>query len=323
MIVVTGAYGFIGSYLIGRLNADGWANDLVIVDDFSREDKQANLLGKKWRLQIEREVFIQWFVTHAKDVTFVYHLGARTDTTETDETLFDRLNLQYSKDIWKVCSAHQIPLVYASSAATYGDGTQGFDDGEQGITKLHPLNPYGWSKQNFDLWALQQETTPPKWAGLKFFNVYGPNEYHKGRMASVIMHSFYKIKAEGKMMLFRSHKPGIKDGHQQRDFIYVNDIAEMCMRIMEHNAFKSGIYNAGTGRARTFLDLTLNTFAAMGMTPEIEFIDTPPDIRNTYQYFTEAVMDKWLHQFQDMCFTGLEEGVDEYVKRYLTGKRYY
>ena len=323
MIVVTGAYGFIGSYLVGRLNAAGWANDLVIVDDFSRADKQANLLGKKWRHQIERDVFIQWFVANAKDIKFVYHLGARTDTTETNEALFEKLNLQYSKDIWQICSENQIPLVYASSAATYGNGEHGFGDAENDIAKLHPLNPYGWSKQNFDLWALQQEITPPKWAGLKFFNVYGPNEYHKGRMASVIMHSFNKINAEGKMMLFRSHKPGIMDGHQSRDFIYVKDIAEMCMRIMENNDFKSGIYNAGTGRARTFLDLTLNTFAAMGLTPDIEFIDTPLDIRNTYQYFTEAVMDKWLHQFHDMHFTDLEEGVDEYVKMYLTKKSYY
>lgn len=323
MIVVTGAYGFIGSYLVGRLNAAGWANDLVIVDDFSRADKQANLLGKKWRKQIERDVFVQWFESNAKDVKFVFHLGARTDTTESDEVLFEKLNLQYSKDIWQICSENQIPLVYASSAATYGDGLYGFDDDEQGISKLHPLNPYGWSKQNFDLWALQQQPTPPKWAGLKFFNVYGPNEYHKGRMASVIMHSFNKIKAEGKMTLFRSHKPGILDGHQSRDFIYVKDIAEMCMRIMEHNVFKSGIYNAGTGRARTFLDLTLNTFAAMDVTPDIEFMDTPPDIRNTYQYFTEAVMDKWLKQVNDMHFTSLEEGVDEYVKMYLASKRYY
>lgn len=323
MIVVTGAFGFIGSYLVGRLNELGLGNDLILVDDFSRKDKEANLLHKTWREKVERDVFILWFQQHAGDVDFVFHLGARTDTTETDTLLFDRLNLQFSKDVWNICAQNNIPLVYASSAATYGNGSLGFDDDEHLIPQLQPLNPYGWSKQHFDVWALQQELAPPKWVGLKFFNVYGPNEYHKGRMASVIMHSFNKIRAQGKMSLFRSHKAGIEDGHQSRDFIYVKDIVSMCTGIMERNDIMNGIYNAGTGKARTFLDLTLNTFYAMGVEPKIEFIDTPMDIRDTYQYFTEANMEKWFAQFPYMSFTSLEAGVDEYVKKYLNINSYY
>lgn len=323
MIVVTGAFGFIGSYLVGRLNELGLGNELILVDDFSRMDKEPNLVNKKWRQKVERDVFISWFQQHARDVSFVFHLGARTDTTETDTFLFERLNLQYSKDVWNVCSQNNIPLVYASSAATYGNGSLGFNDDETLIPKLQPLNPYGWSKQHFDLWALEQEMAPPKWAGLKFFNVYGPNEYHKGRMASVIMHSFNKIREQGKMSLFRSHRAGIEDGHQSRDFIYVKDIVNMCTGIMERNDIMNGIYNAGTGKARTFLDLTLNTFYAMGVKPNIEFIDTPLDIRDTYQYFTEANMEKWFAQFPYMTFTALEDGVDEYVKKYLSSNSYY
>lgn len=323
MIVVTGAYGFIGSYLAGRLNAMGLGEELVLVDDFTRIDKKSNLQNKKWRIQVERDLFLDWFQRNASDISFVFHLGARTDTTETNEELFNQLNLQYSKEVWSICAQNQIPLVYASSAATYGDGRFGFEDKEVDIAKLQPLNPYGWSKQRFDEWALQQDGAPPQWAGLKFFNVYGPNEYHKGRMASVIFHSFNKIKATGKMQLFKSHKEGIADGHQSRDFIHVDDIATMCIQIMEKQSFKSGIYNAGTGKARTFLDLTLNTFKAMQVEAHIEFVDTPIDIRDTYQYFTEADMQKWKTVFPDAHFQSLEDGISQYVSQYLmTDKRY-
>ncbi|MBK7009690.1 MAG: ADP-glyceromanno-heptose 6-epimerase [Saprospiraceae bacterium] len=323
MIVVTGAYGFIGSYLTGRLNAMGLGQELVLVDDFNRPEKQSNLEHKKWRHQIDRNVFLSWLEVNARDISFVFHLGARTDTAETNESLFNELNLNYSKEGWKICSTYQIPMVYASSAATYGDGSFGFEDNEAEMAHLKPLNPYGWSKQRFDEWVLLQEATPPVWAGLKFFNVYGPNEYHKGRMASVIFHSFNKITASGKMYLIKSHKAGIEDGHQSRDFILVDDIASMCIQIMEKSGFKSGIYNAGTGQARTFLDLTINTFKAMGVEPNIEFIDTPVDIRDTYQYFTEAKMDKWKAIFPDALFTSLEEGVYQYVTQYLIyNKRY-
>ena len=323
MIVVTGAYGFIGSYLTGRLNAMGMAQELVLVDDFNRSEKQSNLEHKKWRQQIDRNTFLSWLELNAKDLSFVFHLGARTDTAETNVTLFNELNLNYSKEVWKICTANQIPLVYASSAATYGDGTLGFEDKEAEIPKLKPLNPYGWSKQHFDEWVLLQKDTPPIWAGLKFFNVYGPNEYHKGRMASVIFHSFNKITANGKMQLFRSHKAGIADGHQSRDFIFVDDIASMCIQIMEKSGFASGIYNAGTGQARTFIDLTMNTFKAMGKEVKIKFIDTPLDIRDKYQYFTEANMQKLRNAGYDKDFTSLEDGINDYVCNYLSGHRYF
>lgn len=323
MIVVTGAYGFIGSYLLGRLNQLGYGSDIVIVDDFSRSDKAPNLAGKQWLHKVERLVFLEWLKSNAASVQFIFHLGARTDTTEQSVSLFDDLNLNYSKDIWRLCTELSIPLVYASSAATYGDGSHGFSDNEHEIDLLQPLNPYGWSKQLFDQWVLKQKTTPPKWAGLKFFNVYGPNEYHKGRMASVIFHSFNKISDTGKMSLFRSHKPGIADGHQSRDFIYVDDIASMCISIMDAHAFQSGVYNAGTGKARTFLDLTINTFQAMEKDIIIDFMDTPEDIRDKYQYFTEADMSKWLTQFPATRFTSLEDGVERYVRQFLTNHLYY
>lgn len=315
MIVITGAYGFIGSCLLAQLNNEG-ITDIVIVDDFSKETKAMNLVGKKYLHKVEREDFINWFTSHAADISAVYHLGARTDTTTQDTIIFDILNVHYSQSIWKICADYGIPLVYASSAATYGNGSHGFDDDHALIPSLQPLNPYGWSKQQFDLWALAQTHCPPKWIGLKFFNVYGPNEYHKSRMASVIFHSFNKIKATGEMQLFKSHKEGIKDGHQSRDFIYVKDIIAICNFCMNTN-IRSGIYNAGTGQARTFLDLTIATFDAVEVRQNISFIDTPLDIRDTYQYFTEANMSKLKAQGFEHNFISLEDGVKEYVQKYL------
>lgn len=316
MIVITGAYGFIGSCLLGQLNRDG-ISDIVVVDDFSKDSKAQNLIGKNYLYKVERDVFIEWFTDHAHEVSAVYHLGARTDTTALDIYIFDTLNVHYSQSIWKICADHGIPLVYASSAATYGDGSYGFNDDHTMIPSLQPLNPYGWSKQQFDIWALAQTHCPPKWIGLKFFNVYGPNEYHKSRMASVIFHSFNKIKATGAMQLFKSHKSGIADGHQSRDFIYVKDIVDICNFCMNTNV-RSGIYNAGTGQARTFLDLTKATFDAMEVAQNISFIDTPIDIRDTYQYFTEASMSKLKAQGFEHTFISLEEGVREYVQDFLS-----
>ncbi|MCL4170285.1 UNVERIFIED_CONTAM: hypothetical protein GTU68_030876, partial [Idotea baltica] len=222
----------------------------------------------------------------------------------------------YSKAVWQACTAHQIPLVYASSAATYGIGDKGYDDRHDIVNELEPLNPYGRSKNDFDSWALQQDKMPPRWAGLKFFNVYGPNEYHKGRMASVIFHTVRQIKKTGGMKLFRSHKAGIENGHQSRDFVYVKDVVEVC-DFLYQNEFPNGLYNLGTGLARTFLDLATNTFLAMNLTPNISFIDTPADIRDTYQYFTEANMDKLRSIGYDRPFHSLEEGVKDYVSQYL------
>ncbi|GAB4405182.1 MAG: ADP-glyceromanno-heptose 6-epimerase [Microscillaceae bacterium] len=320
MIVVTGAAGFIGSVLIARLNQDNF-NNIVAVDDFSPPAKQPNLLNKKILTRVARTDFFEWLAQHYEQVEFIFHIGARTDTTEQDEAIFQELNLGYTQKIWQACVAHQIPLVYASSAATYGAGEQGYDDNEGSIGQLQPLNPYGVSKNEFDKWALAQAEKPFFWAGLKFFNVYGPNEYHKGRMASVIFHAFHQIQQTGQMKLFRSHHPDYQDGEQKRDFVYVKDVVEVCYFLMHHRQH-SGIYNLGSGQARTFKALTENTFAALNLSPQISFIDTPADIRDKYQYFTEANMQKLRSIGYDRPFHSLEEGVADYVKNYLISQAY-
>lgn len=321
MIVVTGAAGFIGSCLVSRLNKSGYT-DIVVVDDFSKTEKDGNLEGKTIIAKVGRNDFIRWFDEFGNEVEFVFHIGARTDTTEFDKNIFDELNLNYSKDVWNLCVKYNVPLVYASSAATYGLGEYGYKDDHSIVEKLKPLNPYGDSKNDFDKWVLKQEKTPPFWAGLKFFNVYGPNEYHKGRMASVIFHAFNQINKTGGMKLFRSHNPEYRDGEQLRDFVYVKDVVEVCMYLMEGEP-ASGIYNLGSGKARTFLDLTKNTFKAMGKEENISFIDTPEDIRDKYQYFTEADMSKLINSGYNKPFYSLEEGVEDYVKNYLIGHKYY
>jgi ADP-L-glycero-D-manno-heptose 6-epimerase len=320
MIVITGAAGFIASCLVGELNRNG-ITDLVLVDDFSKTEKSQNLAGKQFAEKVERGVFDAWMKVNGGKVSFVYHIGARTDTTEFDDAIFDDLNVNYSKMVWKHCVDFRIPLVYASSGATYGLGEIGYDDNEATIPQLKPLNPYGWSKQRFDEWVLEQTETPPFWAGLKFFNVYGPNEYHKGRMASVIFHAFNQIGETGGMKLFRSHNPDYADGGQMRDFVYVKDVVSVCLFLREGKA-KSGIYNLGSGTARPFIDLANSTFKAMGKAPNITFIDTPADIRDKYQYFTEANMSKLIAQGYTKPFHTLEEGVEDYVKNYLVANRY-
>jgi len=315
MIVVTGAAGFIGSYLIQRLNKDNF-NAIIAVDKFDNEEKNKNLVGSKIKEKIDRDVFLSWLDKNYETVEFIFHIGARTDTTEFDTSLLDKLNTQYTKDIWVRCCKYQIPLVYASSAATYGLGEMGYDDNEEQISKLKPLNPYGQSKQDFDVWALDQKQKPFFWVGLKFFNVYGPNEYHKGRMASVIWHAYNQIKKTGKMKLFKSHNPEYKDGEQMRDFVYVKDVTDVCIFLMYHRK-NSGIYNLGSGKARTFLDLTKAVFKALNKPEDIEFIDTPADIRDKYQYFTEANMEKLRKIGYSTTFTQLESGVKDYVTKYL------
>ena len=326
MIVVTGAAGFIGSCLVSRLNKAGYDN-IVVVDDFSKTEKDENLFDKTLIAKVGRKDFVLWLNEFGEEVDFVYHIGARTDTTEFDVEIFNELNLNYSKDVWNLCVQYKIPLVYASSAATYGLGENGYKDDHAVIEKLVPLNPYGDSKNDFDKWVLQQVqkpgiSAPPFWAGLKFFNVYGPNEFHKGRMASVIFHAFNQIgKTEG-MKLFRSHNPDYTDGGQLRDFIYVKDVVEVCHYLMDSSP-ESGIYNLGTGISRTFLDLAKNTFKAMGVEENISFIDTPADIRDKYQYFTEADMTKLVESGYDKGFHTLEEGVADYVTNYLSKEEYY
>ncbi|MDB5012875.1 MAG: ADP-L-glycero-D-manno-heptose-6-epimerase, partial [Daejeonella sp.] len=233
MIVVTGAAGFIGSCLVQKLNAEGF-NDLILVDDFSNAEKNKNFEGKRYTKLVNRDEFPEWLRANQLHTQLVFHLGARTDTTEHDVELFNRLNLDYSKTIWNICVEFGLPLIYASSAATYGLGELGYDDDESKIPQLKPLNPYGDSKNDFDIWALQQERKPYFWAGLKFFNVYGPNEYHKGRMASVIFHTFNQIQKTGAMKLFQSHNPDFKDGEQMRDFVYVKDVINVLYFLMHH-----------------------------------------------------------------------------------------
>jgi ADP-L-glycero-D-manno-heptose 6-epimerase len=321
MIIVTGAAGFIGSCLISRLNAEGFFN-IVAVDDFSVQSKVGNLTDKRTLLRIDRSIFSEWIEKNHLEAEFLFHIGARTDTTEFDTKIFDTLNLNYTKRLWQICAQHQIPMVYASSAATYGGGEQGYDDDESKLHLLKPLNPYGQSKHDFDVWAMAQQEKPFFWAGLKFFNVYGPNEYHKGRMASVIFHAYQQIKEKGQLKLFRSHNPEYTDGGQMRDFVYVKDVLEVCMFLMHHRK-DSGIYNLGSGKARTFLDLAYGTFDAMGVEPQIHFIDTPEDIRDKYQYFTEANMAKLKSVGYAKPFHSLEEGIHDYVKNYLNTGLYY
>lgn len=333
MIVVTGAAGFIGSVVAGELNKKG-RNDLILVDDFSKKQKERNYINLRYEALVDRNDFFAWFKENHEDVDFVVHLGARTDTTEFDWNVFQNLNVDYTETMFSLCAEYQMPMVYASSAATYGNGELGYKDSHDLVEKLQPLNPYGRSKNEVDKWILKQEKQPPFWAGLKFFNVYGPNEYHKGRMASVIFHSFNQISASGKVKLFRSHRPDFKDGQQLRDFIYVKDIASVIyfmisqqpLSTMEShvetygrtsNSLPSGIYNLGTGKARSFYDLAAATFKAMGKEINIEFIDIPEDIRDKYQYFTEADMTKLRAAGYDKDFTSLEDGVTDYVRNYL------
>jgi ADP-L-glycero-D-manno-heptose 6-epimerase len=320
-ILLTGAAGFIGSYLLGYLNKKGFTQ-LIIVDDFSDEDKWFNFDSKQFIAKVEREELFVWLKEKKPSVDFVFHLGARTDTTEFDYSIHQRLNVEYSQKIWDYCTQKNIPLVYASSAATYGSGELGYKDDHAIVEQLQPLNPYGVSKNEFDKWALRQATAPPFWAGLKFFNVYGPNEYHKERMASVIFHSFKQIQKTGKVKLFKSHRPDFADGQQFRDFIYVEDVAKVCYWMMEHPV-ESGLYNLGTGKARSFEDLARATFAGMGKEAVIEYIDMPEDIRDKYQYFTEADMHKLQQAGYTAFLYSLEEGVDDYVKNFLLKRAYY
>jgi ADP-L-glycero-D-manno-heptose 6-epimerase len=321
MIIVTGAAGFIGSCLIQKLNELKFRY-IIAVDDFSNTEKNLNLANKAIMEQVDRKDLFGWLEKNNREVEFFFHIGARTDTTEFDTVIFNELNLDYSKKVWEACVNYQIPLVYASSAATYGLGENGYEDKEELISSLKPLNPYGDSKNDFDIWALNQPKKPFFFAGLKFFNVYGPNEYHKGRMASVIWHAYQQITKNGTLKLFKSHRSDFKDGEQMRDFIYVKDLIDVCIFLMEHRK-NSGIYNLGTGKARSFNDLGVATFQALGLTPTIEYIDTPADIRDKYQYFTEATMQKLRSIGYDKPFTSLEDGVEDYVQNYLVKQLYY
>ena len=321
MIIVTGAAGFIGSCLVRKLNNEGFTH-LVLADDFSDELKNKNLEGKQFIEKVHRKELMSWTEKNHQLVDFIFHIGARTDTTECDTAIFDELNLNYSKNLWEKCVKFQIPFIYASSAATYGMGEFGFEDNHEIVEKLKPLNPYGQSKNEFDKWVLRQIECPPFWAGFKFFNVFGPNEYHKSRMASVVFHAFNQIKETGEMKLFKSHKIEYKDGEQLRDFIYVKDVCDVLFFMMKHKK-DSGIYNLGIGKARTFNDLADATFSALNKIRNISFIDTPEDIREKYQYFTQGDMQKLKSIGYKKPFSTLENGVVDYVKSYLIKGEYY
>jgi ADP-L-glycero-D-manno-heptose 6-epimerase len=326
-IVVTGAAGFIGSCMVQSLNDKGFEN-LLLVDDFGIEAKRKNWEGKNYLEILERHSFFEWLELHKPKIDLIIHLGARTDTTEFDYSIHEALNLEYSKSIWNYSVAHQIPLIYASSAATYGAGELGYNDDHEVVEKLKPLNPYGVSKNEFDKWALKQTSQPKNWTGLKFFNVYGPNEYHKGRMASVIWHAFNQINKNGVVKLFKSHRPDFKDGQQLRDFIYVKDLLKvidwmaLSMLNSDWDLANNGLYNLGTGKARSFYDLAAASFKGLDLEPNIEFIDMPEDLRETYQYFTEANMLKLQKAGYTNLFYTLEEGVDDYVRNYLKTLKY-
>ena len=321
MIIVTGAAGFIASALISELNKYNF-NNIIAVDLFNSDLKNQNIEGKKIKQKVNRNELDDWIQLNHEEIEFIFHLGARTDTAEFNRALLTKLNTDYSKMIWKNCVSYQIPLVYASSAATYGLGEFGFDDQENLSEKLVPLNPYGDSKNEFDIWALKENKKPFFWAGLKFFNVYGPNEYHKDRMASVVYHAFNQITITDGMKLFRSHNPKFSDGGQMRDFIYVKDVVKVMYWLMHHRK-NSGLYNLGSGQARSFLDLVKAVFVAMDKDEKISFIDTPIDIRDKYQYFTEAQMDKLKGIGYPHPFTSLEAGINDYVSHYLKAQKRY
>ncbi len=331
-IIVTGAAGFIGSCMVQYLNEYGYEN-LILVDDFGVQAKRRNWENKQFAEAIERQSFFEWLATNQPKIDCIIHLGARTDTTEFNYAVHQELNVEYSQNIWQYCTENQVPLIYASSAATYGGGEFGYNDDHELPFQLQPLNPYGISKNEFDKWAIQQTETPSFWAGLKFFNIYGPNEYHKGRMASVIWHSFNQIKANGLVKLFRSHNPNYKDGEQLRDFVYVKDLVKVMLWMMEtvdgrpstvnSQTLTNGLYNLGTGKARSFCALAASTFAGLDLEPNIEFVDMPIDIRDKYQYFTEANMQKLQAAGYTGPFYTLEAGVDDYVRNYLITNRIY
>ena len=316
IILISGAAGFIPSCLAHRLFKEG--HDLVLVDNFHFPEKNKNLEGLSSCKRIERDDLFTWIEENEPVIDFVFHLGARTDTTETKKHIFDKLNVEYSQDIWRYCTLEDIPLIYASSAATYGLGEYGFVDDHEIVNSLKPLNAYGDSKNNFDKWALKEFMSPPAWYGFKFFNVFGPNEYHKGRMASVVFHFYNQLIKTGEVNLFKSHKNDYKNGEQTRDFIYVDDLINVMLHFHDNEReINNGLYNIGTGSARTYNDLAKAIFKAVGKDPVINYIDTPEDIREKYQYFTEADMTKVKSTGYEKVFMSLEETVAHYVNEYL------
>jgi len=320
MLVVTGAAGFIGSNIIAALNA-AERDDVLAVDNAGAQ-KSGQLEGLKFQRFLSKEDVIEWLHDEVRSVTGIIHMGACSDTTVTDRDFVMKNNFEYTRKLWKFCKEHRKKFIYASSAATYGAGSHGYDDAAD-IARLKPLNLYGESKHRFDQWALEQQAkgSPPEWAGLKFFNVYGPRENHKGRMASMVYHCFNQIRETGKVRLFKSDRAGIPDGGQQRDFVYVKDVAAVVLHFLRSPGEKmNGIFNVGTGKARSFAELAAVTFAALGKAPNVEFIDMPKDLARQYQYFTEAKIEKLRGSGYSAPFHSLEDGVRDYVCHHLIPK---
>jgi ADP-L-glycero-D-manno-heptose 6-epimerase len=316
MIVITGGAGMIGSMIAWHLNTVLGRDDIVIVDRHKHAEQWQNLCHRRYADYLDKDELLPWLESGVK-VDAVIHMGAISATTERDFNLLVQDNLRYSQRLWQWCARNGVPLLYASSAATYGNGEQGYDDAA--IENLRPLNGYGYSKHLFDQWALRQAeagNAPPQWCGFKFFNVYGPNEYHKERMASVAWHSFNQFRETGTVRLFKSDRPDFKDGMQLRDFVYVKDAAAVVAFFLAH-ADKSGIYNVGTGQARAFLDLATAVMTSQGREPSITWIDMPQDLKGKYQYFTQASVAKLRAAGYSQPFHTLEDGVRDYVQNYL------
>ena len=321
MIVVTGGTGFIGSNLVASLEERG-EPDLVVCDRKPQADKCRNIGKRELAALVLPAQLPEFLDRNSAEIRAIFHMGAISSTTETDVDLIVETNVHLSADLWRWCARNGVPFIYASSAATYGDGSMGFDDdgSVEGLSRLRPMNPYGWSKQLFDRmvarWVEEGAATPPQWAGLKFFNVYGPNEYHKGHMQSLVSKTFRGAAAGEAVTLFRSHDAKYPDGGQMRDFVYIKDCVAVMLWLLEHPD-TSGLFNLGTGRARTFLDLIGSMFAALEIEPLLEWIDTPVEIRDRYQYFTQAEMGRLRAAGYDAPFLDVEEGVGDYVTRYL------
>lgn len=318
MILVTGGAGFIGSVLAKKLNQLGHT-DLVIVDKLEDSTKWKNLRGIKYLEYIHAdELFAGEYDDLIAETDLIFHMGACSATTEKNVDFLMKNNVAYTQALFRFAAAKNIPFIYASSAATYGDGETGYSDAHELIPGLMPLNPYGYSKQLVDEWILKEEKKPDHWFGFKFFNVYGPNEYHKEDMRSLVHKAFEQINAKGTVSLFKSHRPDFKDGEQLRDFVYVKDVVRVMLELADPDKAEfSGIYNLGTGKARSFHDLVKATFSAMNVAPKIEFIDMPVSIRNQYQYYTQADMFKLHKALPEFQFTNLEDGVRDYVQNYL------
>lgn len=313
MIVVTGAAGFIGSCTVSQLNHDG-KNDIIVVDVLRKNNKWKNLRNLNYYDYLDRSQLLDYLKSHS-DIETIIHMGACSATTETDTDYLMENNYRYTLNLAKHCVQNKIRFIYASSAATYGNGNMGYNDNENELRKLQPLNMYAYSKHAFDLKALR-EGWLSEIVGLKFFNVYGPNEYHKNNMVSVVYKAFKQINEQGYVNLFKSHRPDFNDGEQKRDFIYVMDAVDMVVFFLK-NRNKTGIYNVGAGKARTFKDLVTSTFTAMDLKPNIKYIDMPLELRDRYQYFTEAKINKIQEADYKNQPQSLEEGIKDYVQNYL------